>query len=126
MDTVVLAHDSISYGEDRGSNRIWELVEDDGHSLGEHGVQSPWLPKEYLDNPDQSAMSFNDGWLRSGDLPVRYPLGSFYVMDRIRGAIKSGEEWIAGSSIESVISEVPGVKSVAIIANPDERWGERA
>ncbi len=97
----------------------------DGATLGEVWVQSPWIPQGYVDDFDESRYAFQSGWFRTGDLAVRYPDGSFQVMDRLKDAIKSGGEWIAGSVIESVISEVPGVEAVAVIGQPDAQWGER-
>ena len=102
-----------------------QLVASDGATIGEVWVQSPWIPSEYLDEPEQSSIAFHNGWFRTGDLAVRYSDGSFYVMDRLKDAIKSGGEWITGSVIESIVSEVPGVLAVAIIAQVDARWGER-
>ena len=101
------------------------LVPSDGSSLGEVWVQSPWLPDGYLDNPEATRAAFHNGWFRTGDLAVRTPDGQVLVVDRMKDAIKSGGEWIAGSAIESVISEIPGVKGVAVIAIPDAHWSER-
>lgn len=100
-------------------------VPSDGVTLGEVWIQSPWLPDGYLDNSEASETAFRDGWFRSGDLGTRAPDGHIVVMDRLNDAIKSGGEWIVSSTVESVISEVPGVEAVAVIAVPDERWGER-
>ncbi len=97
----------------------------DGASLGEAWIESPWLPTGYVDNAEASNRAYVDGWFRSGDLAVRYPDGRIAVMDRLNDAIKSGGEWIAGSTIESVISEIPGVHGVAVIGIADARWGER-
>ncbi|MHB8345263.1 MAG: AMP-binding protein [Ferrimicrobium sp.] len=102
-----------------------QLVASDGEAIGEVWVQSPWIPREYVEEPEQSEQAFHDGWFRTGDLAVRYPDGSFYVMDRLKDAIKSGGEWIAGSVIESIVSEVSGVQAVAVIAQVDAQWGER-
>ena len=106
-------------------NDSLELTPSDGNTLGEVWVQSPWLPDGYLNDSEQTAAAFNHGWFRSGDLAVRYPDGRLYVLDRTKDAIKSGGEWIAGSTIESVLSEVPGVNVAAVIAVPDDKWGER-
>ncbi len=100
-------------------------VEPDGATLGEVWVQSPWLPRGYLDNPSASDAAFRDGWFRSGDLATRSPDGHIMVWDRMSDAVKSGGEWIVTSRVESIISELPGVKAVAVIAVSDERWGER-
>ncbi|MCY0909324.1 MAG: AMP-binding protein [Sulfobacillus thermotolerans] len=100
-------------------------VPSDATTVGEVWLQSPWLPNGYVDNPEASEAAFRDGWFRSGDLATRAPDGHVAVMDRLNDAIKSGGEWIVSSTVESVISEVPGVKAVAVVAVPDERWGER-
>ncbi len=97
----------------------------DGSTVGEVWVQSPWLPEGYVDNSETSHAAYRNGWFRSGDLATRTVGGCVTVMDRTNDAIKSGGEWIVGSTIESVISEIPGVQAVAVIAVPDERWGER-
>ncbi len=106
--------------DESGSN-----VPQDGTTLGEVWVQSPWLPEGYVNNDEASSSAYQSGWFRTGDLAVRYPDGHFAIMDRITDAIKSGGEWITGSAIESIISEIPGVSGVAVIGVPDPRWGER-
>ncbi len=100
-------------------------VRSDGSTVGEVWVQSPWLPDGYVDNAEASHEAYRNGWFRSGDLATRAPGGYVTVMDRMNDAIKSGGEWIVGSTIESVISQIPGVKAVAVIAVPNERWGQR-
>lgn len=101
------------------------LVPWDGQTIGEIWVSSPWLPDGYLNQPDESAYFYRDGRFRSGDLGVRYPDGSIYVVDRERDAVKSGGEWIPTGVLESILSEHPGVKAAVVLARPDEKWGER-
>ncbi|MCI0182419.1 AMP-binding protein [Sulfoacidibacillus ferrooxidans] len=97
----------------------------DGVTIGEVWVKSPWLPDGYFCDPDRSRATYSDGWFRSGDLAVWHEDSSLYVLDRQKDAVKSGGEWIATSVIESLLSECDGVIDVAVIAWPDERWGER-
>ncbi len=97
----------------------------DGASIGEVWVRSPWLPQGYHKDPERSRLSYVDGWFRSGDLATKYPDGSLYVLDRQADAIKSGGEWIPSGALEAVISEHPQVATVAVLAQPDDRWGER-
>lgn len=97
----------------------------DGKSIGEVLVRSPWLPDGYYKDPERSGASYRDGWFRTGDLGVMNPNGTLYVVDRKKDAVKSGGEWIATGVLEALISEHPGVAAVAVIAQPDERWGER-
>ncbi len=101
-------------------------VPHDGATIGELRVRSPWLPPEgYYRDPGRSREAYVDGWFQSGDLAVRLPGGQVYVVDRERDAIKSGGEWIPSAVLEAVISEHPRVAAVAVLAEPDERWGER-
>ncbi|EKP95142.1 AMP-binding protein [Thermaerobacter subterraneus] len=97
----------------------------DGKSIGEVLVRSPWLPDGYYKDPERSRGVYEDGWFRSGDLGVMNPDGTLYVVDRKKDAVKSGGEWIATGVLEALISEHPDVAAVAVIARPDERWGER-
>jgi len=100
-------------------------VRADGKSIGEVLVRSPWLPDGYYKDPERSRGVYEDGWFRSGDLGVMNPDGTLYVVDRKKDAVKSGGEWIATGVLEALISEHPDVAAVAVIAQPDERWGER-
>lgn len=97
----------------------------DGRTIGEIWVRSPWLPSGYYKDPERSQESYVDGWFRSGDLAVHHPDGSLYVVDREKDAVKSGGEWIPCGVLESVLSEHPKVNAAAVVAKPDERWGER-
>jgi fatty-acyl-CoA synthase len=106
-------------------NREGQPVPRDGHTLGEVWVRSPWLPAGYHKDPDRSKESYIDGWFRTGDIAVGYPDGTLYVVDREKDAVKSGGEWIACGILEAIISEHPKVAGVAILAKPDEQWGER-
>ena len=106
-------------------NDGFQRVTPDGKTLGEVWVQSPWLPEGYVNDAENTSKAFSHAWFRTGDLAVCYPDHSFRVLDRIKDAIKSGGEWIAGSTIESVLSEVPGVNLVAVIAMPSDKWHER-
>ncbi len=101
-------------------------VPHDGKTVGMVWVRSPWLPEGYYKEPERTARTYTDGgWFRSGDLGVFYANGGLYVVDRERDAIKSGGEWIPTGVLEALLSEHPAVGLVAVIARPDERWGER-
>lgn len=100
-------------------------VPHDGQQIGKVLVRSPWLPDGYYKNPERSRESYADGWFRTGDLGVLRPDGTLQVVDREKDAVKSGGEWIATGVLEALISEHPAVAAVAVIAQPDERWGER-
>lgn len=100
-------------------------VPQDGSTIGEVWVQSPWLPDGYLNDPDRTSEAYIHGWFHSGDLAVWFKDGTFHVLDRRKDAVKSGGEWIATSVIEALISEMNGVELAAVVAIPDDQWGER-
>ncbi len=100
-------------------------VPQDGRTMGEIWVRSPWLPRGYLRDEEHSRAAYIDGWFRTGDLAVSFPDGSLYVVDRQKDAVKSGGEWIPTGVLEAVLSQHPGVAAVAVLAQPDDKWGER-
>jgi fatty-acyl-CoA synthase len=97
----------------------------DGESIGEVWVSSPWLPEGYFKNEEKTREAFSGGWFRTGDIGVIYDNGLLYVMDRESDAIKSGGEWIPSGVLEAHISEHPAVDIASVISRPDEKWGER-
>jgi len=100
-------------------------VPHDGHSIGTVWVRSPWLPEGYYKDPERTKEAYINHWFRTGDLGVFHPNGALYVADREGDAVKSGGEWIPTGTLEAVLSEHPAVGVVAVIAKPDERWGQR-
>ena len=106
------------------------VVRADGSSaptgeMGELCLRAPWLPGEYYHDPEKTAASYVEGWFHTGDYAFLTAEGGIRVVDRVKDVIKSGGEWIPSSLVESIISEVPGVESVAVLGAPDEKWGER-
>ena len=98
----------------------------DGEAVGELEVRGPWAIASYLDPDDDSnERRFHDGWLRTEDLARIEPDGMVSVVDRTKDLIKSGGEWISSLELEQAIAAFPGTVEVAVVAMPDERWGER-
>jgi len=98
----------------------------DGESVGELEVRGPWIARAYHDPDDDANESrFHDGWLRTEDLAHIAPDGEVEVVDRMKDLVKSGGEWISSLELETLLVEHPGVAEAAVIAVPDERWGER-
>jgi len=94
--------------------------------MGELHIRAPWLPDGYYKDPEKSRASFTeDGWFITGDVARLAEDGGIQILDRVKDVIKSGGEWIPTSILESVISEVDGVSSVAVIGKEDPKWGER-
>ena len=100
-------------------------VPHDGKSSGEVVVRAPWLTQGYLHDPTNSEELWRGGYLHTKDIGTIDPEGYLRITDRIKDVIKSGGEWISSLVIEDLISQYPGVSEVAVIARPDEKWGER-
>lgn len=98
----------------------------DGETVGELEARGPWVAAGYLD-PDDRANDekFNHGWLRTGDVGRIYPDGTLEIVDRTKDLVKSGGEWISSVEMERVLASHPSVLESAVVAVPDERWGER-
>lgn len=78
----------------------------------------------YLKNPTASQEAFAGGWFHSGDLGVIYPDGYIQLKDRSKDIIISGGENISSIEVEDALFKHPAVQSVAVVARPDEKWGE--
>ena len=95
----------------------------DGHATGEIEVRGPWVTTAYYKDP--APEKFRDGWLRTGDVGRIDPHGFITISDRAKDVVKSGGEWISTLELEAAILTHPVVREAAVIAVPDERWGER-
>ena len=80
--------------------------------------------KGYWRDPDATATAFAGGWFHTGDIGVRDEDGYLWIVDRLKDMIVSGGENIAGSEVERVLYEHKAVLEAAVVARPDERWGE--
>lgn len=102
-----------------------ELPWDDA-AVGELQARGPWVARAYLDAEDGADEDrFDRGWLRTGDLAAIDSRGSVRVVDRVKDLVKSGGEWISSAELEEHLLERPEVAEAAVIAVPDEVWGER-
>ena len=91
---------------------------------GEIVLRGPKVFPGYWRDPDATAKAFAGGWFHTGDVGVRDEDGYLYIVDRLKDMIVSGGENIASSEVERVLYEHPAVLEVAVVARPDERWGE--
>ncbi|MBW0115553.1 acyl--CoA ligase family protein [Pseudonocardia abyssalis] len=98
----------------------------DGESVGEIALRGNNVMLGYLDDADATATAIPDGWFRTGDLGVIHPDGYVELRDRSKDVIISGGENIASVEVEQAIADHPAVLEVAVIAVPDEKWGEVA
>ncbi|GHJ92081.1 long-chain-fatty-acid--CoA ligase [Streptomyces sp. NE5-10] len=102
----------------------------DGESAGELEVRGTWIAGAYFGgigaDPIRPEDKFSeDGWLKTGDVGVISPDGFLTLTDRAKDVIKSGGEWISSVELENAIMAHPAVAEAAVVAVPDERWGER-
>ncbi len=81
--------------------------------------------KGYYENPAATAKAFEGGWFHSGDVGVWHPDGYIELRDRAKDIIISGGENISTIEVEQVVAQHPAVMECAIVAIPDETWGER-
>ena len=80
--------------------------------------------KGYLKNPSANEKSFKGGWFHSGDLAVTLPNGYIQLKDRSKDIIISGGENISSIEVEGALFKHPAVMDAAVVAKPDEKWGE--
>jgi fatty-acyl-CoA synthase len=96
----------------------------DGQTLGEVMFRGNIVMKGYLKNPAATAQAFAGGWFHSGDLGVMHPDGYVQLKDRSKDIIISGGENISSIEVEDALYRHPAVLEAAVVARPDERWGE--
>ena len=99
-------------------------VPHDGQSMGEIMFKSNCIMKGYHKNPEATEEALANGYFKSGDLGVRHPNGYVEIKDRLKDIIISGGENISSVEVESVLYRFPGVAYAAVVAKPDEKWGE--
>ena len=101
-----------------------EPVPDDGETIGELMFRGNVVMKGYLKNPKATEAAFRGGWFHSGDLGVRHGDKYVQIKDRSKDIIISGGENISSIEVEDALYKHPAVAAVAVVAKPDEKWGE--
>jgi len=102
----------------------FEPVPFDGETMGEIMIRGNTVMKGYYKNEEATKLSLKNGWFHSGDLAVIHPNGYIQVKDRSKDIIISGGENISSVEIENIIVKHPSVSLAAVVARPDEKWGE--
>jgi len=97
----------------------------DGETVGEVVMRGNSVMLRYHNKEEETAEAFRDGWFRSGDLAVWDENGYVELRDRSKDIIISGGENISSIEVEQVLAEHPAIFEVAVVAMPDEKWGER-
>ena len=101
-----------------------KVVPADGETMGEVMMRGNIVMKGYLKNPQATQEAFHGGWFHTGDLGVLYPDGYIQLKDRSKDIIISGGENISSIEVEDVLFKHPAVAHAAVVAKPDEKWGE--
>ena len=96
----------------------------DGETMGEIMFRGNITMKGYLKNPKATDAAFAGGWFHTGDLAVMQPDGYVKIRDRSKDIIISGGENISSIEVEETLYRHPAVLSAAVVAQPDEKWGE--
>jgi fatty-acyl-CoA synthase len=96
----------------------------DGTTLGELVLRGNTVMKGYLKNPAATREAFAGGWFHTGDLGVMHPDGYVEIKDRAKDIIISGGENISSLEVEDVLYRHPAVMEAAVVARPDDKWGE--
>ncbi|MFQ5939713.1 MAG: acyl-CoA synthetase, partial [Alphaproteobacteria bacterium] len=96
----------------------------DGTTMGELMLRGNTVMKGYLKNPKATGEAFAGGWFHTGDLGVLHPDGYMEIKDRSKDIILSGGENISSLEVEEVLYRHPAVMEAAVVAKPDEKWGE--
>ncbi len=96
----------------------------DGETLGEVMFRGNVVMKGYLKNKPSTDAVFAGGWFHSGDLGVMHPDGYIQLKDRSKDIIISGGENISSIEVEDALYKHPAVQAAAVVAKPDEKWGE--
>ena len=99
-------------------------VPSDGETMGEIMIRGNTVMKGYYKNEESTQAAMKEGWFHSGDLAVIHPNGYIQVKDRSKDIIISGGENISSVEIENIIIKHPAVSLAAVVARPDEKWGE--
>jgi fatty-acyl-CoA synthase len=108
----------------RACDEDGEQIPWDDAAIGELQVRGPWVAAAYHGGAGADAFT-PDGWFRTGDVVAIDERGCVRICDRSKDLIKSGGEWISSVDLENALMAHPAVAEAAVIATPDERWGER-
>ncbi|MBI2527875.1 MAG: acyl-CoA synthetase [Candidatus Rokubacteria bacterium] len=104
--------------------KSFKPVSRDGRTVGEVMLRGNTVMKGYLKNPRATREALRRGWFRSGDLAVWHPDNYMEIKDRSKDIIISGGENISSLEVEEVLYGHPAVMEAAVVARPDEKWGE--
>ena len=115
---------AVPFVELRARGDDGELIPWDDQAMGELEVRGPWVASAYHGGTGREKYT-EDGWFQTGDVVRIDQRGCIRITDRSKDLVKSGGEWISSVDVENLLMAHPAVAEAAVIAIPDERWGER-
>jgi fatty-acyl-CoA synthase len=101
-----------------------EELPQDGEAFGELLIRGPWIAAEYYKD-SRSAQTFQNGWMRTGDVCKITPEGYIKITDRAKDVIKSGGEWISSLDLENTLMAHPAVAEATVVGLKHQKWQER-
>jgi fatty-acyl-CoA synthase len=101
-----------------------EMIPWDDHAMGELEVRGPWIAAAYHRGAGAEKFT-DDGWFQTGDIVKIDHRGCIRITDRSKDLVKSGGEWISSVDLENLLMAHEAIAEAAVIAIPDEKWGER-
>jgi fatty-acyl-CoA synthase len=104
--------------------RSMKPVPRDGKTMGEIMIRGNTVMLGYLKEPKATSDAFRGGWMHTGDLAVEHPDGYIEIKDRAKDIIISGGENISSVEVEIALYKHPSVQLAAVVAQPDDKWGE--
>lgn len=105
-------------------DEVGDKLPHDGEAFGELLIRGPWIAAEYYKD-ERSPQSFEDGWLRTGDVCKITPEGYIRITDRAKDVIKSGGEWISSLDVENELMAHPAVAEATVVGLKHVKWQER-
>ncbi|MEM8581164.1 MAG: acyl-CoA synthetase, partial [Pseudomonadota bacterium] len=96
----------------------------DAQTTGEVMIRGNAVMKGYFRNPEATLEAFAEGYFHSGDIALQHPNGYIQIADRAKDIIISGGENISSVEVEGALMHHPAVLLCAVVAKPDEKWGE--
>jgi fatty-acyl-CoA synthase len=125
---ALLARQGVRYASVEGQMiadpRTMKPVPSDGSTMGEIMIRGNTVMLGYLKEPKATSDTFRGGWMHTGDLAVEHPDGYIEIKDRAKDIIISGGENISSVEVEIALYKHPAVQLAAVVARPDDKWGE--
>lgn len=126
--SAIKARQGVRYANTEGlmvaDSDTMQAVPADGETIGEIMIRGNTVMKGYFRNAEATEEAFKGGWFHTGDLAVEHPDGYVQIKDRLKDIIISGGENVSSVEIENILYKHQSVAAAAVVAKPDDQWGE--